>query len=311
MNTRLLPWLRLCRFAAVFTALADIAAGYLLSHPEISSAREFLLLLGASAGLYLSGMVFNDVFDVEQDRRERSQRPIPSGSISRRGAALFGSILMVAGLICAGLAARNSLLVALLLASMIVLYDGVLKRTPLGPLAMGGCRLLNIILGASSAGLQFAAAWQMPQLWMAASLGVYVTGITVFAGREALISRRALLGTGLLIIDAGLAMFALWITGTTISWGLIIGPPGVPNPLTVLAVWAMIAFTINRQAISAIVSPVPEQVQRAVGLMLLSIISLDALMIYFKLGDPGMVYVVGTLFLILPAVVLRRLISMT
>jgi hypothetical protein len=34
-------------------------------------------------------------------------------------------------------------------------------------------------------------------------------------------------------------------------------------------------------------------------------------MIYFKLGDPGMVYVVGTLFLILPAVVLRRLMSMT
>jgi 4-hydroxybenzoate polyprenyltransferase len=311
MTARLLPWLRLCRIAAVFTALADIAAGYLLSHLEIEAPREFLLLLGASAGLYLSGMVFNDVFDVEQDRQERPQRPIPSGSISRRGATVFGTVLMAGGLLCAALAGRNSLLVALLLASMIVLYDGVLKKTPLGAIAMGCCRFLNMILGASSAGAMFADAWKMPQLWMALAMGVYVTGITVFAGREALLSRRARLVTGLLIIDAGLLMLAVWITGLNNSWGLEIGHSGVPSPLPVFAVWGMIAFTTNRQSLRAIASPAPEQVQGAVSLLLLSIISLDALMIYFRLGDAGMVAVVGTLFLIVPAVVLRRFISMT
>ena len=41
------------------------------------------------------------------------------------------------------------MLVAMLLAGCIVLYDAVLKRTPLAPLAMGACRMLNVLLGMS------------------------------------------------------------------------------------------------------------------------------------------------------------------
>ena len=37
--------------------------------------------------------------------------------------------------------------VAALLATAILLYDAWLKRTPLGPLAMGACRMLNVLLG--------------------------------------------------------------------------------------------------------------------------------------------------------------------
>jgi len=49
-------------------------------------------------------MVWNDYFDVEQDRRERSFRPIASGRVSPREAAYLGGGLMVAGVGCAFIA---------------------------------------------------------------------------------------------------------------------------------------------------------------------------------------------------------------
>ena len=47
--------------------------------------------------------------------------------------------------------------VAALLAACILLYDAWLKRTPLGPLAMGGCRMLNVLLGMSALGVPLPA----------------------------------------------------------------------------------------------------------------------------------------------------------
>ena len=81
---RLLAYLQLCRFAAVFTALADICMGWLLTQPDFTPERDFALLLISSAGLYLAGMVFNDVFDRRIDARERPNRPIPSGRVPLR-----------------------------------------------------------------------------------------------------------------------------------------------------------------------------------------------------------------------------------
>ena len=81
-------YLQLCRFPAVFTALADIVLGYLLTRTQVDSVPQLGLLLGASAGLYLSGMVWNDIFDRQQDAAERPKRPIPSGRVSLRAAIL-------------------------------------------------------------------------------------------------------------------------------------------------------------------------------------------------------------------------------
>src|SRR5262245_60641130 len=183
---KLLAWLQLCRFAAVFTAMADIFLGYLLTHDGFESARDFGLLLGSSSCLYLAGMVFNDVFDSAVDARERPKRPIPSGRISSRAAIIFGALLVAAGLALSGAGGTQSAIVAGLLTGCIFLYDGVLKAGILGPPAMGACRFLNVILGASAAPL----VWQMPQLAIASGLGIYIVGVTWFARHEAGTSRR-------------------------------------------------------------------------------------------------------------------------
>ena len=83
MSPRILAYLRLLRLPTLFTALADIFLGFLLTHSTLISDEgpnpltSFLLLCLASAGLYLSGMVFNDYFDRLIDAQERPTRPIP------------------------------------------------------------------------------------------------------------------------------------------------------------------------------------------------------------------------------------------
>src|SRR5438132_4741242 len=98
---------QLLRLPNVFTALADICLGWLAAlaaGAPLTSWPSFAFLMCASAALYSAGMVWHDFFDVEQDRRERSFRPLPSGRITRGSAARLGTALLVAGVACAALA---------------------------------------------------------------------------------------------------------------------------------------------------------------------------------------------------------------
>jgi 4-hydroxybenzoate polyprenyltransferase len=299
MFASLLPWLQLCRVPAVFTAVGDVVLGYLLVHQSLAGADVWGLVV-SSACLYLSGMVWNDVFDRQRDAVDRPGRPLPSGRVSLPGAVGLAAGLMVGGIGAASLVSRNSLAVAGMLAVVILAYDGVLKQTVLGPVAMGGCRFLNVILGASSDWLRFEQVWWRPQIWVAAGLGVYVVGVTLFARTEAVRSRRGPLIAGLVIANVGLSLLLAWVA----NW------PGAGQE-TALLMLLVIMLILNRRLVSAVYDPGPAAVQTAVRTMLLSIITLDASLIYAKLGPPGMPYVLGVLALLVPAVVVGRWIRLT
>jgi len=99
-----LAWLRLMRLPNVFTAIADVAMGYLFVHGKFVDPAKLACLIAASALLYTAGMVLNDVFDIEVDRKERPFRPLPSGRISLGVARTFGFTLLVLGVGCGWLA---------------------------------------------------------------------------------------------------------------------------------------------------------------------------------------------------------------
>ena len=183
-----LAWLQLMRIPTVFTALSNILCGYLITHKltpaELTQQTDLLFLLISSAGLYLGGMVLNDVFDAALDAIERPERPIPSGRISRRGAAIFGSLLLIIGVGCAAAVGLGSLLIAGLIVAAVLLYDGCMKSTIAAPLGMGTCRFLNLMLGASAA-TTMTSVWQTIPMTVAAGLGIYILGVTVFARNEA------------------------------------------------------------------------------------------------------------------------------
>src|SRR5437762_14388322 len=137
-----IPWqayAQLVRLPNVFTALADICLGWLAAlaaGTPLSRWPSFLCLLCASAALYSAGMVWNDFFDLEQDRRERPFRPLPSGRVKPGEAVRLGTGLMALGVGCAFLAASASFWLSLLLVAAILAYDGWLKRTWAGPIGM-------------------------------------------------------------------------------------------------------------------------------------------------------------------------------
>lgn len=301
---KILAWLQLCRFAAVFTAMADIFLGYLLTHHDgIESWGEFGLLLGGSSCLYLAGMVFNDVFDRQVDAQERPKRPIPSGRVSVRAAVAVGTLLVVAGLILPALVGSQSLFVAGLLTACIFLYDGLLKSTLLGPIFMGACRFLNVILGASAPPAldgSAQAVWALPQLAVAAGLGVYIIGVTWFARHEAGHSRRQQLIGALLTVNAGLVVL--------ISFVLHWRDPFQRSVNAALAL-AIIGVIINRRLVAAIADPVPAKVQASIRTMLLSLIMLDASLVFFVQADRNCAILVA--LLLIPATLLGKLLAIT
>ncbi|MEZ6072374.1 MAG: UbiA family prenyltransferase [Pirellulales bacterium] len=152
-------YLELFRLPNVFTAIADVALGFLLTHVSVvagptSQLVTFTLLVMASCFLYTAGMVLNDAFDAEIDAAERPHRPIPSGRVSPVAARWLGRQMLLVGVALGWLAGWSSGswrcgVVATLLAGCVYAYDARLKATCWGPLAMGGCRMLNVLLGAS------------------------------------------------------------------------------------------------------------------------------------------------------------------
>jgi len=289
------------RLPNVFTAMADVAMGFLFTHESLWPPGTFVLLLVASSALYSAGMVINDVFDVEQDRRQRPDRPIPSGRIQLQQAIPLGFLFIVVGeasCAFAALATRDwlPLILAPILAIVILRYNSRWKRTPLGPVAMGGCRFLNVLLGMSVSPQPLGAANYL----VAAGIGVYIVGLTWFARREATTSPRNHLLGGFITMLAGLAL--LWLFPKFSSapsladiWNL--------HPQYWALLWLALAALIGWRFVRAITNPQPALVQAAVKTGILSIIVLDAAVV---LGVRGCVPALGVLALLIPAILLGR-----
>lgn len=143
-------WLQLVRVPNLLTVPGDPLAGYLLGC--FGFVEENLwLAIGASLCFYAGGLLLNDLADLAEDRRERPSRPLPSGAASpwAVGVVLAGLFALALGL-CARidritLATGGALLLA------IVAYNCGGKRIPiLGPINMGLCRGLSLLLGATA-----------------------------------------------------------------------------------------------------------------------------------------------------------------
>jgi len=95
MRSRVSAFVTLLRPPNVFTAFADSLAGVIVvlgvGYRVPTSAW---MVVVASGCLYLSGIVFNDVFDRRVDARERPNRPIPSGGVPVELAVLLAVALM-------------------------------------------------------------------------------------------------------------------------------------------------------------------------------------------------------------------------
>jgi len=301
-----LPWLRLMRLPNVFTAIADVAMGYLFTHGQLTSPARFAALALASAALYTAGMVLNDVFDLAVDAQERPSRPLPAGQITLTSARRLGYGLLTIGLAFGWLAGFlpgeatsqpwRSGLVASLLAAAILAYDAVLKQTPLGPLGMGACRLLNVLLGMSAAPLATGGLWAgygAAELGVASGMGVYIVGVTWFSRSEAGTSRSVLLVAAMVVMTLGVVL----IGKAAPLAGLLV------DRQVFALLLALLMFTVLRRASAAVVDPQPRKVQAAVKHSILSLIWLDAAIV-LAVAPPA--YAIAIAALLIPALLLGR-----
>lgn len=298
--SKLLAYAQLVRLPNTFTAMADICLGAMAAAAS-GEVRwpVFGCLLLASTLLYWSGMVWNDYFDLDQDRKERPGRPLASGRITLNRAGLLGSGLMLGGIgfaflgdMIRGTGHWPSMWIAIALVSAIFLYDGVLKRTFAGPVLMAACRFLNVLLGLSVLGL-----WPSASGWLLAIIiGAYIGGVTWFARTEARVSsQRMLIGAGIVILVS--LVMALGVPALALQDAAGFRPSSL-FPYLLAAFGAYLGLAVLR----AIRQPQPIRVQSAIKRAILGLIVFDALLATAFVGNVGLLLLV----LLIPGIILGR-----
>lgn len=291
--SRLRGFLRLMRPANVVTAISDVLAGAAIAGGLVSvvipgipfgSPLGQVLLHGASpllplfllalatACLYAGGVVLNDYFDAALDAVERPERPIPSGLIGRRKAAALGYGLLFAGILTAALAdffkhlayrepfTLYSASLAAMIAIASVVYDKWGKHHRLlGPLNMGTCRGLNLLLGISIfSGYALYLYWPLMLVPV-----IYIAAITM-------ISRGEVHGGKKLTLYAAAVLYAAVLSAIVFLSYL---NHTLPQLLLFLALFAAMIF---RPLITAIRSPQGKNIGRAVKSGVIALIVMNA-----------------------------------
>ncbi len=290
-RSRVIPYLQLARFPNIFTAVADVLAGYLIVAGFQVRWTALLGLMTASSAIYAAGCVLNDYMDRETDALERPFRPIPSGRISPRRAFSIALILFSLGLFGASLAGPAPFWTALLLVGFVVGYDArAKKRSVEGPLTMGLCRSTNLVLGMSPAFGQGGIHWLFPVI----TLG-YVFGLTALSRYE---------------VSGGLGfrkwlILALWILTIGAIIGMnTIGVLRTPSLiyLGILILWTgpMLAYGLFKVS--------PAHIGRAVKYLILGIPVLDAV---YVSGIHGFAMGLLVMFCLVPAWLFSRFLYVT
>jgi 4-hydroxybenzoate polyprenyltransferase len=253
-------YLELLRPPNVLTAVADVLAGYAVA--GLGNRRALPWLLAATACLYAGGVVLNDFFDRRLDGVERPERPIPSGRVPAARAAGLGGALLVSGVVAAAQATQPAAVVALSIAVLIVLYDAWSKHQAVfGPVNMGLCRGLNLVLGIAAVPATLSGHWPLALLSF-----VYIAAVTAVSRGEVHGGKRGVAAPALISLTGVVAALAVIALGS--------GSRAIPAfALTIALGWRVLpafwrVYTDSR----------PASIRRAVKAGVLSLVLVDAVL---------------------------------
>ncbi len=292
---RVAALLKLTRFPLVFTAIADSAAGYLITLPAPykPEALTLALLAAASACLYASGMVFNDVADYLRDRVLHPERPLPSKRVSMAGARRFGLILMFAAGLFGCLLNFMSGQAVLAVLVLIFAYNFYAKASAVaGSLAMGLVRAANLTLGCLAVSPPWLGAvvvppWDRAGYAHALLLGGYVFFLTMLSTLE---EKK---------VDRGVFLFCTVAMAGAPALSLVLAR----SPAAIASACVLGALLLVH-ALASLRSLDRAAVMRNVRWGVLAIIALDAT---FVMGKAGWREGLAVLALALPALLLLPL----
>ena len=281
-------YVRLVRPANLVTAAADVIAGYLVAG---GGSDALGWLIGASVCLYAGGVVLNDYFDRDLDSVERPERPLPQGLVSARAAAVLGVLLLSSGVAAAFYASTITGVIAVCIAMAVLLYDAVAKEQSIGPVVMGTCRALNLLMGLTVAPALLGHTW----LWMLLPLA-YIGGLT-------LLSRDEVFGGSRTGSAAMLGVLSFVVVGITVMQGV-----SVERWLRVFPFIALLLLKVVPPLWRAYRRPEAIQIRAAVHAGVVSLIVLDAAI---AAGSAGVVLGAAIVSLSVVAMELGRIFPVT
>ncbi len=286
------------RPANIITAIADIWAGFFIAGITLSSffafqTVELLLLTLSTIGLYGGGIVFNDYFDAETDQLERPERPIPSGKVPKNEAKIFGTCLLITGIVSASTASLYSGVLAIIISSLALLYDKYGKHhTVIGPVNMGLCRSGNLLLGLS------IVPQAIYQYWFMAILPLFfIAAITLTSQDEVSGNNRISIGIA--------SSIDVCITGALIYLGIYHKATSLWFLLPFLSLWIILNLSAK---VNAILYNTPENVMKAVKIGVISLIPLNA---SYAAGYGGVIHGLIVLSLLPISMVLAKKFAIT
>ena len=240
---------RLLRLPLFVTAVADVLAGYTVAMlPRLGKFDWHVaaMLAGTSTGLYLFGMVTNDLVDVRRDRWLGAPRPLATGELGIGTAVLL--LLATAGLAagCAVHLPGTALLLAIATFVTVGLYNLAAKHGPatIAMTVMGLARFFNFGIGASAVvGIPVAAGWGLfapsGPLWMRLGLAIFfaaavITGYSIAERRQETVSSRPWLVAFIATAVVGFILIAMPTVWPALQKGPIRFVPPVTRVLAML-----------------------------------------------------------------------------
>jgi hypothetical protein len=263
-------WLQLARVSNTPTVVSNTVAGAVLASTA-AGAGEVAVVAGSMALFYTAGMMLNDLLDYEVDVRERPERPLPSGAVSRPAALTAVIVLFAAGEALLLLEGREPFLAGLGLIGLIVLYDAWHKGNPLSPVLMGACRALVYFVAA----LAVAGEVPLEVVTAAAVLLIYIVGLTQVAKAE---------GGGMLgawPLAAVVAAIGYWVGWANGAWFVLL--------LVAFAAWVWRSLWLIRGA---------HRIGHGVVSLIAGISLFDALAVASVEGSPAAVGICLAAFLV-------------
>lgn len=258
--------LSLARISNSPTVATNVLAGAALGG-ALGIGASTVLLMVAMILFYTAGMYLNDLLDLEIDRRERPERPLPSGLISYREALAVTLALFGVGLALLWFVGTAAFLGGLALALLIALYDAWHKTNPLSPLFMAGTRALVYV----TAFVAFAAHLTAPLVIWTVLMALYIVGLTYIAKTENRESLARYWPAALLFLPA---VYFVLQAPSILGWLLLLA----------FASWA--AYSI-----SFVYNPQKRSIGRAVGSLIAGVSLLDALVLASRGAPAGLILV--------------------
>ena len=248
IRKKLFGLIRLFRPELPFAAGVTVLVGEMVALGGLPSAREALLGFICASLLSASALILNDVFDLEVDRVNAPERPIPSGVVTVGEAVGLSVPVTLGGLAAAWAISLSALVFGFFIWVIGFLYNWKFKRSGLpGNLMVATSVAACFVLGGMAVGDPTnRLVWLMALGAFLIDLAEEIAGDAMDMEGDKLLGSRSLAlqfgRTAALRISAGL--FALLLVLSPLP--LIFGWMGIQYLLAILvADTALIFFTVK------------------------------------------------------------------